>query len=280
MNPSGGFGLLDGRPSYAVLSAPRQVAAAIKREILEGMLKPGDRLPSEEKLAELFQVSRPTIRAGLQELSTAGTIIVQRGRGGGYYVSDFSLETLKTTVTEFIALSLVVESLKPAQFLEVRHELERLCADAAARRCSPELLQRLDELDVEIRTMIEAVPPATDPRRAFELDLQFHRTLAEAADNPLILSFEGAMIAVLHHLFGSGVSVPPARALGNIPDVIAAVRARDPDAARDAMDRHLAHSVAHLELNSRGATNETGGGASARNAQDGGTSAKSSSRVT
>src|SRR3954466_6508933 len=94
-------GILDGRPSYTVLSAPRQIAAAIKREILEGTLKPGDRLPSEERLADLFGVSRPTVRAALQELSSAGTVVVQRGRGGGYRVSAFSLDSLQTTVTEF-----------------------------------------------------------------------------------------------------------------------------------------------------------------------------------
>ncbi|MFN8221998.1 MAG: FadR/GntR family transcriptional regulator [Gaiellales bacterium] len=239
-------GLLDGRPSYTVLSAPRQIAAAIKREILEGTLKPGDRLPGEEKLAELFGVSRPTVRAALQELSSAGTVVVQRGRGGGYRVSAFSLDNLQTTVTEFIALSLVVEALAPPQFLEVRQELELLCADAAARRRTDEHLERLAEIEERVRTAIH--DPAEDPRHAFELDLEFHRLLAEAADNPLIISFEGAMTAVLHYLFGSGVSVPPQQALGGIIEIIEMVRQQDPEAARAAMARHLEHSVAHVEL--------------------------------
>ena len=239
--------LFDGHPSYTILSAPRQVAAAIKREILQGALKPGDRLPSEERLAELFGVSRPTVRAALQELSAAGTVVVRRGRGGGYRVSTFSLDTLTTAVTEYLAVSLDVESLTPPQFLEVRRELELLSADAAARRCSAEHLERLEELDGRIRAIIDGAVPQ-DARAAFELDLEFHRALAGAADNPLLVSFEGAMIVVLHHLFGSGVSVPPKRALGDVRDVIDAVRRRDPAAARDAMARHLTHSVDHLEL--------------------------------
>lgn len=239
-------GLLDGRPSYTVLSAPRQIAAAIKREILEGTLKPGDRLPSEEKLAELFGVSRPTVRAALQELSAAGTVVVQRGRGGGYRVGAFSLDNLQTTVTEFIALSLVVEALTPPQFLEVRHDLELLSADAAARRRTDAQLERLAELEERVR--VATHDPKEDPRHAFELDLEFHRLLAEAADNPLILSFEGAMTAVLHYLFGSGVSVPPEQALGGITEVIEMVRRRDPAAARSAMAQHLEHSVSHIEL--------------------------------
>jgi GntR family transcriptional repressor for pyruvate dehydrogenase complex len=249
INTSGGSkrgGLLDGRPSYTVLSAPRQVAAAIKREILEGTLKPGDRLPSETRLSELFGVSRPTVRAALQELSSAGTVVVQRGRGGGYRVSAFSLDNLQTTVTEFIALSLVVETLTPPQFMEVRHELELLSAEAAARRRTGAQLVRLEDVESRVATAIKN--PGEDPRHAFELDLEFHRLLAEAADNPLLISFEGAMTAVLHYLFGSGVSVPPEEALGGITEVIEAVRSQDAVEARQAMARHLEHSVRHVEL--------------------------------
>jgi GntR family transcriptional repressor for pyruvate dehydrogenase complex len=240
-------GILDGRPSYTVLSAPRQIAAAIKREILEGTLKPGDRLPSEERLAELFGVSRPTVRAALQELSSAGTVVVQRGRGGGYRVSAFSLDSLQTTVTEFIALSLVVEALAPPQFMEVRHEFELLSAASAARRRTDAQLERLQVIEERVENIISD-PTTEDPRQAFELDLDFHRQLAEAANNPLIVSFEGAMTAVLHYLFGSGVSVPPEQALGGINEIIEAVRSEDPAAARAAMARHLEHSVSHLEL--------------------------------
>src|SRR5579884_2014027 len=93
---------------YTVLSAPQQVAAAVKRDILEGTLKPGDKLPPEDELVRLFGVSRPTIRAGLQELCAAQILTVQRGRNGGYRVGDFSLSILEKNVTDLISLSLVV----------------------------------------------------------------------------------------------------------------------------------------------------------------------------
>jgi GntR family transcriptional repressor for pyruvate dehydrogenase complex len=239
--------LFDSHPSYTILSAPRQVAAAIKREILEGALKPGDRLPSEEQLAALFGVSRPTVRAALQELSSAGTVVARRGRGGGYRVGALSPDTITPTFTELIALSLVVESLTPAQFLEVRRELELLSADAAARRRTEEQLERLERMDREIAAVVSDIGPQ-DPRASFELDLEFHRVLAEAADNPLLVSLEDAMIVVLHHLFGSGESIPPSRALGDIRSVIDAVRRRDAAAAREAKARHHAPSAEHLRL--------------------------------
>jgi len=232
---------------YTVLTAPQQVAAAIKREILEGSLKPGDRLPSEQELGHLFGVSRPTVRSGLQELCAAQILVVQRGRNGGYHVGDFSLQNLEASVMEFISLSLVVETLKPDQFLEVRFAHELLCAETAAHRRTPAALAKLEQ----IRNQIEDV--AGEPRRAFELDLQFHRALAEATRNPLIMSIEGALIAVLHRMIGDARQTAPSETLGNLTEIIDAVHEGDGEGARGAMRRHLSRSAIHYGLGSDGA---------------------------
>jgi len=232
-------GRVDGRPAYRVLTAPQQVAETIRREILEGVLKPGDKLPSEQALAALFGVSRPTARAGLQQLAAVGIVVVLRGRKGGYYVGDFSLEALEETVLRFISLSLAVETLKPQQFLEVRVAHELLCAETAAVRRTPEIVDRLDR----VVAMIEEA--SLDPRVAFDLDLQFHRILAEATENPLILGFEGAMIAVLHRFVGDGATISPEESLGEVREIIEAIRDADPVRAREAMRAHLRHSTAH-----------------------------------
>jgi DNA-binding FadR family transcriptional regulator len=244
--------------SYVVLTAPRQIAAAIKREILEGALKVGDKLPSEQELSTIFGVSRPTVRAGLHELCASQILVVQRGRGGGYRVGNFSFDGLGTTVTEFISLSLVADALKPEQFLEVRFAHELLSAETAARRRSDQSMAQLDQLAEAARQ------PQEDGRAAFELDLRFHRILAEATENPLIVTFESAMIAVLHHLLGDGTDIAPAAALGNVDEIIDGVRVRDPDAAREAMKRHLEHSRAHYGVtpisNTRSRDAANGGG--------------------
>jgi GntR family transcriptional repressor for pyruvate dehydrogenase complex len=231
---------------YTVLTAPQQIAAAIKREILEGSLKPGDRLPPETELANLFGVSRPTIRAGLQELRAAQILVVQRGRTGGYRVGDFRFDTLEASVTEFISLSLVVETLKPEHLLEVRFAHELLCAETAATRRAPATLAPL----LEIRDEVEA--EQDNQRRAFELDLQFHRALAHATQNPLIVSIEGALIAVLHRLIGDASQTSPAETLGNVTEIIDAVRDGDGEAARRAMRRHLSGTAIHYGLDSNG----------------------------
>jgi GntR family transcriptional regulator, transcriptional repressor for pyruvate dehydrogenase complex len=182
---------------YAVLTAPQQIAAAIKRDILEGVLKRGDKLPREEQLAALFGVSRPTVRGGLQELCAAQILAVQRGRNGGYRVGGMSQSVLQSSVSELISLLLVVETLDPAQFFEVRYTLELLIAEVAAVKRSESTLAQLEDVKQQAATTV------TRPE-AFELDLRFHRLLAEATQNQLIVTFEGAMIAVLHRLLGDG----------------------------------------------------------------------------
>lgn len=229
------------RNPYAVLTAPKQVAAAIKRDILEGVLRPGDKLPGEEQLATLFGVSRPTVRAGLQELCAAQILVVQRGRTGGYRVGTMSLSVLESSVSELLSLSLVVETLEPAQFFEVRYTLELLIAELAAVKRSPASLLKLEELTEE------AVAVATRPE-AFELDLRFHRRLAEATENQLIVAFEGAMIAVLHRLLGDGSRIDPEEALGGMVGVIDAVAEQDPQRARQAMQQHLRALASFYDL--------------------------------
>jgi DNA-binding FadR family transcriptional regulator len=228
-----------------VRTAPQQIAAAIKQEILDGTLKPGDKLPPELDLAELFGVSRPTVRAGLQELCAREILTVQRGRNGGYRVAELSLEALEASVRDFLSLSLVVETLKPSQFLEVRYAVELLVAETAARARSFDRLRQLETLAATIEAGGHA------PRKAFELDLEFHRLMAEATENPLILTFERAMIAVLHSLIGDGASVSPDHSLGNIPDIVTAVREHDAGAAREAMHEHLMRSAAYYGLRAK-----------------------------
>ena len=74
------------------LSTPRVTRAAdvimdqIERLILEGKVRPGQKLPSERSLAEEFDVSRPTVREAIQKLEARG--LIQRRHGGGTFVAE------------------------------------------------------------------------------------------------------------------------------------------------------------------------------------------------
>jgi GntR family transcriptional repressor for pyruvate dehydrogenase complex len=222
----------------AVLSAPQQIATAIKEWILQGSVRPGDRLPPEPELAEMFGASRPTVRAALQELCANEVLTVRRGRTGGYRVSDISVELLAPRITEFITLSLTVKAIELTQVYEVRRELELLIAELAAERRAPESLAALEG----ILATAEADPTMT-ANAAIDLDLRYHRELANCTANPLLIGLEGAMDSAYRQFRERNhEDVAPHEALRGLADLTDAVRAQDRTAARAAMERHLSYS--------------------------------------
>ena len=80
-------------------SLAKQIAENIRSSILDGSLKVDDQLPTEEVLAEKFNVSRPTIREALKRLAAQNLIRSRRGPAGGTFVNRPSHEDLSSSLT-------------------------------------------------------------------------------------------------------------------------------------------------------------------------------------
>jgi len=226
----------------AVLSAPQQIASAITNSILDGTLRPGDRLPSEEEMAALFGVSRPTVREAVRHLRMQHVLVSSRGRLGGYRVAEFSLRTLSAGLGELISLSLVIRTLSYAQLFEVRHALDLLASRLAAARRTPEDVERLrDALPGRNGILPEPADAAAD-------DLAFHRVLAECTHNPLIVAFSAAATAAFRRFSADLHQAAPELVIAHLDEVLAAVADGDGQAAQEAMRRHLAYSVEYFGL--------------------------------
>lgn len=219
-----------------IRSAPEQIASAVYAAILDGSLEPGRRLPSEEELAEVFEVSRPTIRAALRRLKSHGVISSARGRTGGMVVQGVGPRTLTRDSRAHIDLALGGKPVTNEQLREVRYELELLSASSAAKKHSHEDL--LAFADNELRRPGRDGVPMTR-ETALQYDLSFHRILARSSGNPIISSFVSAAI-ITYRSFDTGDEPrSPQQIVAHLEDVLAAVKARNPDAARQAMERHL-----------------------------------------
>src|SRR5215475_15489296 len=70
----------------------QRVVGRIVELIRTGNLRPGDRLPPERELVEIFAISRPSLREAMRALSTLG--IVESRHGGGTFVTDLNARTL------------------------------------------------------------------------------------------------------------------------------------------------------------------------------------------
>ncbi|MCW3016962.1 MAG: transcriptional regulator [Solirubrobacterales bacterium] len=225
-----------------VQSAPEQIAANLKASVLDGTLAPGDRLPSEERLAEMFGVSRPTVREALRTLRSEHVLVSSRGRTGGYRVAEMSLRALDTSVAEVISLSLSMKTLTYAQLFEVRYALELRSAAAAAEH-------RTDEDLVRLRAALpEPTAPPSEEDDVLALDLAFHRALAECGHNPLIVGFAGATATAFRRFSDDVQGVERDRIFAHLDEIVAAVEAGDGAAAQEAMARHLDYFVRFFDL--------------------------------
>ena len=224
-----------------VQTLPQQIAASIRDSILDGSLGAGDRLPSEEAMAEMYGCSRPTVREALGTLRADGVLTSARGRGGGYRVAELSPAALGAAVGEVISLSLGMKTLDYGQLFAVRFDLELRAAATAA--------QVRTDADLEtLRAILPEDPGELPVEAALAVDIAFHRALAEASHNPLLIGFAGATATAFRRFSEEVQEVDPPRVLDGIAEVVDAVAAQDPDASREAMRHHLAYFSRYFGL--------------------------------
>lgn len=211
-------------------SVSDRVVAEVLKLIAGGEFAPGDRLPSERRLAEMFDVSRVSVRAGLQNLKAQGFLITVPG--GGTKVSDAHAhgDPALATLTKYDRTSL-------ADLLEIRTLLEVWAARRAAHRADPvEILQ----IEREIERMAGA-----DGDKA-QADVDFHLAIARASGSLVYRHILGVIRGTLMEMLRYqrfALFTEPAHEIATLEQhraIAAAISARDPDAAEEAMRRHLA----------------------------------------
>ena len=124
----------------------QQLASQLRREILAGVYRPGDRLPSEETLCATFGVSRITVRAALDQLVDAGLLWRQRGKGT--FVSAPPVEQDLIRLTDFVE-DMAAAGLTPSSRVVYRGEEPARPDVAVQLRLQPGTpIVRLDRLRI------------------------------------------------------------------------------------------------------------------------------------
>jgi GntR family transcriptional regulator, transcriptional repressor for pyruvate dehydrogenase complex len=233
--------------SHATLSDG--VADQIQQLILRGDLKTGDRLPTELELADALGVSRSVIRDAMRALSAKGLVAVRQGHG-----TVVALPTSGAYTDSMVAL-LMRADLTIGDVIAARATLEAELAPLVTERGTEE---DWDAMQLYLDQFAAAVRDG-DWEAAHEAHFQFHMVPYRALRLP-------ALELILTPLQQSILltSLPPTRpgdTRGDIeagweidihPPILAAMRARDPTAAREAMKVHFAvfFTDAYNEFNS------------------------------
>ncbi len=157
--------------------------------ILEGILKPGERLPPERELAQKLDVSRPSLREAIVAMESRG--LLRARRGGRAYVSDIVAHTLTDPLVH------LMRSHPETTFdvFELRRTLEGVAAYYAAHRSTEADRKILKRRFEALESIYEG--PETDPIHEAEADTAFHLAIAEASHNVALAHVMRGLFKVL-----------------------------------------------------------------------------------
>jgi GntR family transcriptional regulator, transcriptional repressor for pyruvate dehydrogenase complex len=205
------------------------VARQIERQILDGVLRPGDKLPPERELAERFEVSRSAVRDAIRTLEMIG--LLEPRHGEGTVVRDLSPDSLVSP----LASMLVRRHELVAELLDVRKMLEPPLAARAALRASEQEVADLEDILRRQRGKL------LEGELAIEEDSEFHYAIAQAAKNSVVLKVLDVLMDLLRKTREQSLQVQGRRrkSFAGHRRILAAIKRRDAAAAESAMRRHL-----------------------------------------
>lgn len=230
----------------------RAVSRQIEQLILRGILRPGERLPSERELAERLNVSRPSLREAISELQEKGLLATKAS--AGVYVAD----VLGSAFSDALVKLFATHDEAVFDYLSFRRDMEGLAAERAARMASDTDLKVIQA----IFDKMQAAHSKRDPSEEAALDADFHLSIIEASHNVVMLHMMRSMYQLLREgvfynrqiMFKQRTTrdelLDQHRAINN------ALQARDPAGARAAIEAHLSFVRGALEDQQRADRNE------------------------
>lgn len=154
----------------------QEVQLKIEQAIRDRKLLPGDKLPTEKELCEMFEVSRTALREALQMLSARGLINIRKG--SGIYVANFTRERAIKPMSLFLELNLNEKLIRDV--MELRKIVEPSMAALAARNRSESDISEIIKTISDLKSCSEK-----DAEKEAVIDANFHMSIARASGNPL-----------------------------------------------------------------------------------------------
>ncbi|MFN7927985.1 MAG: FadR/GntR family transcriptional regulator [Blastocatellia bacterium] len=217
---------------HAVAPGKEDVTAALitvfKRLISEGTLAPGHRLPAERELAEMFGVSRSSLRQALKVLEIMG--VISQRVGDGTYLNT-AAPTILAEPLEFLVL---LDGISFHELMEARLIVEPELAARAALRATAEDLTELQQALADMEAYRD------DHTHFIAYDVLFHQTIFRVAGNRVC----SLMFTVVHQSLEKFISltsqvVTPEHTLQFHKRIYAAIKRKNAEEARRRMAEHL-----------------------------------------
>ena len=227
------------KPEFEAIRRNRiyeEIARQIEKMMTEKM-KAGDLLPPERQLAEMFGVSRSSIRDAIRTLEMSG--LVEARQGLGTVVREHSADAVVNPLTQV----LVQKRKLVSELLDVRKMIEPPLTARAAVHATPDEVAEMDNI---LRRQEEKMRGG---ELAIEEDNEFHYAIALAADNSVVLKVLDVLMDLLRDTRERSLQVEgrPERSMAGHREILDAIKRQDPAGAEAAMRGHI-ESVEEIVL--------------------------------
>jgi len=218
---------------------PEKLSSSVVRQIelliLRGILRPGERLPSERELAERMGVSRPSLRDAISELQ-ARDLLTSKANAGIFVADVLGSAFSKSLVQLFASHDEAV-----FDYISFRRDLEGMAAARAADHGTQTDLKVVQS----IFTKMEAAHLKRNPDEEAQLDVEFHLAIIDASHNIVMLHMMRSMLQLLREgvFYNRSIMFKQRLNRETLLDqhrvINTALQNRDPKAARAAVESHL-----------------------------------------
>jgi len=227
-----------------------ELAADLRNRIVDGVIQPGEKLPSENTLINDFRVSRTVVRAALTRLQAEGLVETERGRG------SFALTPPGEASSEGTGIRPVTTTEDRLHLLAFRMGVETEAAGLAARHRNERQLRAVGS------ALEDFIGSAGHPAHAMKADYEFHRAIAAASGNPYysdcLAALGQTMIAMPRTRLLTGAEHYARDHFDQVVlehrSILDAIADGDEAAAAAAMRTHLANSRRRFKASARPST--------------------------
>lgn len=213
------------------LSNKMKVSQKVKdaiEEMIFSKMHAGDKLPTEGELAEMFAVSRTTVREALKGLEASKML---EKRNGGTYI----VEKVWGCFIDPLCIMIQLNTIKQSEIMDVRLLLETEAAGEAAVNAEPDQIKELENIVWLMRK------PGIQIEEYIDLDVKFHYMVAKASSNQMLYQLIRDISTVIVKFYPRccTLEIAESTAIPQLIKVIDAVKNRDAQAAKMSMRQHL-----------------------------------------
>lgn len=218
---------------------PQFVVNQIQELILQGKVKAGERLPTEEQLSKIFNASRGSLREALRVLEQNGLIVVKPGAKGGVFVKALTTDQ----VSQSLGMLLRYQRVSLKDLIEFREGVEGVVAELAAKRAKTKDIRYLKGLLRKAETCFKE--GGLQWNRFIQVDSQFHMALVHIVGN---LVFESVLRTVYDNIQPYDQTLPREEKLfkeyyRDLCEIVRAVEEKQPNRARLLAQDHIKRST-------------------------------------